>query len=478
MLPGSIFDTTADSIIAHVAGNVPAGAVRHLIEELRIAPAAEDTSLFTNVDEVDVDQAGRLWVYDRPTNSILLFSGAGQLVRRIGRSGSGPGEFNGDGGMVIFPDTGLAIWDPQNARVSFFSSIGDFRTSWRTPTGFFTQNGLVTDRAGKLFLRRPISVRQKGEVIGRMGLVRLINQGASVTPQRARDALPVGDSLAPPHIEVPTATYVSTSPDGRASTGMGAQYAPNVYWAWHPDGYFVAAHGGKYEIVLARKQGKPLVIKRDYPRIALADEERKDEEARIYSVDAANQSVLEVAGPAGSGCQGATCRIWSRRATGGSGSRRAAVGTYPRGRDRSAARKNAPVRHYRAAGVWEVFADNGRFLGRVPLPARSTLVEADGDLVWAITRDEQDLQASRPDADHARAAIARADGRNRYTRRLEGIDGDGRDCAATVAVPATRRHAGNVPTPLRLFLAARHGVAVALLSGSTPREPARRRPTT
>jgi len=43
--------------------------------------------------------------------------------------------------------------------------------------------------------------------------------------------------------------------------------------------------------------------------------------------------------------------------------------------------------------VYEVFAPDGRFLGRVEFPPRATLMEADGDLVWAIVRDADDLPA-------------------------------------------------------------------------------------
>jgi 6-bladed beta-propeller len=389
----TVFDTTADSIIARVSGDVPPGAVRKLADEVRIAPSVDDTSLFTNVEEVDVDQASRLWVYDYPSNSILLFASNGKLVRRIGRKGSGPGEFTSDGGMVVLPDSGLAIWDAQNARVSFFSSSGDFRTSWRTPTGFVTQNGLVTDRSGALFLRRPVTAAREGEILGRMGLVRLMDQGAAISPTRTQESVPLGDSLAPPDIPVPRETYVSTSPDGHGRSAMSSQYAPNYFWGWHPDGYFVAAHGGKYEIVLARTRGMPLVIKRDYPQIPLVDQERKDEEARIYySMRRTNPSwswqgppVPDNKAPMSQLVITRDGRIWVFAPL---PSERIPDDELDQPRD-----KNAPVRHYRAAGVWEVFADDGRFLGRVPLPPRSTLVDADGDLVWAITRDDQDLQA-------------------------------------------------------------------------------------
>ena len=53
--------------------------------------------------------------------------------------------------------------------------------------------------------------------------------------------------------------------------------------------------------------------------------------------------------------------------------------------------KGPPIRHYRSPTVYEVYAPDGRFLGRVPMPPRTTMVQADGDFFWGILRDEDDL---------------------------------------------------------------------------------------
>ena len=55
--------------------------------------------------------------------------------------------------------------------------------------------------------------------------------------------------------------------------------------------------------------------------------------------------------------------------------------------------KDAPVRHFRTPVVYEMFGPDGRFLGRVGLPRRSRLMEAEGDVVWCLLRDENDLPA-------------------------------------------------------------------------------------
>jgi len=379
----TVVDSTADSVVARVDGAVPATAIRLLTEELRIAPAADDTSLFTEISEFEVDPRGRMWVFDRPSSSIFLFDAEGKLVRRIGRQGGGPGEFEQSGGMVSLGDTGIAIWDPANARISFFDSTGVFRTSWNTPSGFSTDDGVITDRQGDIFLRRPVTAAREGEILGRMGLVRLKQGGA------------FGDSLAPPDLQVPRESYVAVRKSGsdRFASSMTSSFAPNYYWGWHRDGYFVVADGGKGYLVLTRKDLKPLVIRRTSPPVAIAAAEREEERARITYSMRQTEPGWSWSGPAipetkspilalfipGDG------RIWVRIPV---ASEVIPTEDLPVRRDTL-----APVMHYRTPVAYEVYAPGGHFLGRVDFPPRTRLIDARDNFVWAIGQDENDLPA-------------------------------------------------------------------------------------
>lgn len=96
----TVFDSTGDTVLARVDGDVPAGAIRTLVEVSRIAPSVDDTSLFGEVADLEVDAARRTWVYDFQGRRLFLFDSTGALVRRIGREGSGPGEFAQGNGLV------------------------------------------------------------------------------------------------------------------------------------------------------------------------------------------------------------------------------------------------------------------------------------------------------------------------------------------------------------------------------------------
>ena len=47
-----------------------------------------------------------------------------------------------------------------------------------------------------------------------------------------------------------------------------------------------------------------------------------------------------------------------------------------------------PPARWREPPVFDVFEPDGRFLGMLTLPVRARLMQARGDQVWAIDRDE------------------------------------------------------------------------------------------
>jgi len=380
----TVFDSTADTIVARVDGPVPVSALRSMTIAMRITPAPDDTTLFAEVSEIDVDAANRIWLFDYQSNRLFLFDSTGKLVRRIGRQGQGPGEFASGSGLVTLPDTGAAIWDARNARISFFTSNGDFRTSWPTPSGFFTSNALYIDSSGNMYLRRPVTAPRAGEILGRMGLVRLRAGGA------------FGDSLVPVDLPVERDLFIAVSSDGGSRSSTTWRYAPNYHWDWHPHGFFVAGHGGRYEIVLEprlleRRDAKPVVIRRGAVPVTLLPDERAEEKAYIIWNMRQTQPAWSWTGgelpDAKAPLTGITVtrdgNIWARVAT---PSELIPADELPPQRE-----KGPPVRRYRALTVYEVYSPTGRFLGRVPMPPRTTMFQADGDYLWGIMRDEDDL---------------------------------------------------------------------------------------
>lgn len=372
-------DTLADTVMARTAG-VP--VTLDLVEELRIAPGIDDTTLFTEVWEYAVDTRGRIWVLDQPTSRILLFDDAGRLVRILAGKGSGPGEIQSSSGLVALGDSGLAVWDTQNGRISVWDAEGNYRTSYPTPGGFGTSNGLVTDRTGALYLRWPVAKPEPGEVIGRLGLIPIVPTGRT-------------DSLHPPVPEVNTPTYTATrtSGSGRSASSTAAWYGPMAHWSWHPDGYFVVGDGGEYVITLARRGALPLVIRREAPPVPVDPAENAEQRAFIEFMLKRTDPDWSWSGPDLPAVKAPLTdlrvspdgQIWAR---------------IPLPSERIPEAERQPVREgrpppasWQGLSGWEVFDPEGRVMGRVEIPARARLIEVRGDRVWVLDRDADGLPA-------------------------------------------------------------------------------------
>ena len=383
----TVFDSGRDTIVARIAGAVPASSIKNLVVEMRVKPAIDDTVLFTEAQEFDVDRRGSVWVFDRPSRSIFLFDSAGKLVRHVGRRGAGPGEFNDNGGMVVLNDQRLAQWDPPNGRISFFSPAGDFLTSWPVSGGFGSNNNLVTDNSGQLYTRRP-AFRPGGRGTSPDG-------GGSGVLVRYRNGGTLGDTLRPPSFEMMTYGY-SARRAGKHSV-ISAPHSPRSLWVWHPSGYFVAGDGSKYRIVIGRRNAKPIRIERTAPAVPIPDQERRTSEAAITlmmrTIDPSwswrGSPLPRVKAPLIDIFIARDGRIWAEVP---------APSVRIPGGDVTAPQQAGPLagqkfQQFHSPHVWEVYSPAGSFLGRIAFGEHGDLMEADGNRVWVLDRDEDGLPA-------------------------------------------------------------------------------------
>lgn len=374
------FDSTRDTIFARVAGSAPPARMHRLVQELSIAPGADDTTLFTQVNGFKVDRAGRFWVFDQPTSTIFLFGKDGALVKHIGRRGGGPGEMVSDNGSVVLPGDRFAIWDAQNARISWFKADGGFDKSTLVSKGFYTFGGLVTDQSGAVFIKLPVSRGGDGR-IGTLGLIRIRPDGS------------FGDSLTPPSLNVSVEGYTATK--GGASATYQSRNAASASWVWHADGFFATVDGSRSRVVLSRRTAKPIVIERRLPPVPIPADERADDKAFITWGLRQTVSDWKWSGPSvpdrkpalGPSIAARDGRLWVRVAT---PSVRIPDSELPERRP-----NGAPTYRFRSSIEYEVYASDGTFLARVALPKGTQLMEAEGNTVWALGRDDDDLPAVR-----------------------------------------------------------------------------------
>jgi hypothetical protein len=121
--------------------------------DLRIgSPDARDYFL-TVVSELEVNEAGTIYVMQGRQQTIKVFDSNGVFVRRIGRMGAGPGEFQSPYHMGWVGDT-LWVYDGPLTRLSLFDQTGSVVGSVR-----YGQHGEAALLKDGTVAFRPFSLR-------------------------------------------------------------------------------------------------------------------------------------------------------------------------------------------------------------------------------------------------------------------------------------------------------------------------------
>jgi hypothetical protein len=110
-------------LISACASSESAGEhlVPPLVPHREVVFAESDSVFVARPIRVGIDQDGRLFVSDDASGSVFVFSAAGALQRRLGRLGSGPGEFRSPGVTVFLGDTAVAVEDRRLRRLTIFA---------------------------------------------------------------------------------------------------------------------------------------------------------------------------------------------------------------------------------------------------------------------------------------------------------------------------------------------------------------------
>lgn len=92
------------------------------VEEQRLGDVGDPSLGFSQVWQADVDRDGNLFVLESAVPEIRVYSPAGALLRRIGRRGAGPGEFESPHFGVL----GDTVWTVDNRlnRIALFDRQG------------------------------------------------------------------------------------------------------------------------------------------------------------------------------------------------------------------------------------------------------------------------------------------------------------------------------------------------------------------
>ncbi len=113
----------------------PSGLRVGAVLEARLG-AVDGPAALGQVEAIEVDALERVYVLESDERRVRVFTTSGTLVRTLGRSGKGPGEFQNPVGMTWAPDGTLWIIDPGNARASIYDTTGQYLTDQHFAAGF------------------------------------------------------------------------------------------------------------------------------------------------------------------------------------------------------------------------------------------------------------------------------------------------------------------------------------------------------
>ena len=373
-----------DTTIVRTASGSMWGDTARLVEEVKIgALDGPEEVTFGAISHVAVADDGSMHVFDGQAVALRKFDSTGTFVGTIGRRGQGPGEYQMLIGAHFLGDGRLALYDGNNSRISTYSPSGEPLETWplQLQMRMFTDNAFLVDSSDHLYV--------------------LTSRSApGPTPERRTILLRMS-----PGGEIVDTIAVPTWPQNSANRSVCL--APRGQWAFHPSGAFVTGVSDAYSLDIQPLSGGRVVrIQRAAQPVAFASGERDELEADISTSGPPIESVSITRGQVPVVVHGqkqtvpATKPFFRRVITGDDGRIWVQVHAPAQKLDASgvaerspcnADRKGEPMRMtWSEPIVWDVFEADGRYLGPVAVPPRTTLRKVRGDRVWAVHRGESD----------------------------------------------------------------------------------------
>ena len=254
-------DSVGDTLIVRTVSGSIWPATGHLVTRVSIGVADGDENLMLSSPRgLAVGPDGSIYVSDQGP-ALRRFGPDGRFIQKIGREGSGPGEYRQpDGGLAVLRDGRVILRDPGNGRFAIYTADGQPLDTWRVRSGFNTGRRLYTDTLGNAYT------------------LILIDPNASVFDWvmglqcYAPDGTP-GDSLKVPMWKYDRA-QISGERDGSSSINE-VPFSPEASWAFSPLGYFVGGVSTSYRIDLFRP-GSTLRIERRIAPVPVDPAEAED----------------------------------------------------------------------------------------------------------------------------------------------------------------------------------------------------------
>lgn len=360
---------SADTVVVRADNPPEWGEAVRLVEGLRIGSLdGAEQEVFGRITGVAIGPERTVYVADEQVPVIRQFAADGSWIRNFGRQGEGPGEYNSILGIRSLDGRTLRILDQRNRRVTTYQDL-EYHASFGSGSGYYGYDAFAVDTAGityvKAVLRDPATPRVSGAEWD-FGWVRIDAEGE------------VLDTL-----DVPAR---DEDGGGFTITGHGGPYQPFTVMTLStvsPHGYLLTVRNDRYAMHRPLQDGRILRIERDAEPVPVKREEKAQWEDWLDHFAGAAE---EMPGHHKLGPIPDTKPLIRNLMVDDDG--RIWVAVYAEARFKPysdaerAERGDRPSLEWNQPLAWEVFDAGGRFLGRLTLPDRTSLLAARGTTVW------------------------------------------------------------------------------------------------
>jgi hypothetical protein len=347
-------------------------------EDLRIGTMAGEEALqFGLISGMDVAPDGTIYVLDMQASEIRAFDAQGNHLRTFGQAGAGPGELSPQAmGVFVDPAGDILVVDLGNQRLNRYHPDGE-------PGGSF-----------RIDLSAGVPARWEMSTDGRL-MAQL--RGLDV-PGMA--ALAEGDPIVIYDTTGAVVDTLTVLPKGQTIEGISQEgvsmrvFAPEPLWDLAPDGTVYTAMNDRFQILMSTPEGQlTRIIRKDVERKPV---EEADQNAILramreqyqqfnvppQAIEQLMQGIrfAEFYPAFGQLFVGPTGNLWVQR--------------IRSARDMAGGAEEEVEFDPQAIGSpeWEVYDTDGRFLGIVTLPERFAPMDAAGNYLYGVWRDEVDVQ--------------------------------------------------------------------------------------
>ena len=372
---GTVTDSAGIEIVTNTAdGMWASGEGWTVTEDVRIGTMEGNPELqFGQIAGLDVDSEGRIYVMDQQASEVRVFSPEGEFVTTMGKQGSGPGELS-QGAGPVFVGAGDTVFvpDQMQQRVTRFTSAGEPAGSYPIP---------MTEGIAAKWMEAPNSdLLQQAMVMALPGMQDvepknlLLRRGPDGAIVDTVMEMQVGQTVSfagdrPSITLFESEPMWAIGPDGRLVYGINDTYSFQVRDASGELRRIIRMPGERQPVTEGDQTEFRRILEDAWTKAGMPPQQAAMMREMVQFAEFYPAYATFFVGPAGS--------TWVQHVQTPETVKQAG-GTFNI-QDIGAPR-------------WDVFDDEGRFLGTVDMPGRFTPMLFRDDYIYGVMMDDLDVQ--------------------------------------------------------------------------------------